>query len=141
MDGSNFQELTYNRQSVKDWSHFKIDGQNNIRLYYQPDSPDEKHGFHFVLLHFVSCLGNADDYWTDPNAQLEVEANLYGVARFDGLRHVYSNSCTHEANLDKLKPDGYVYYQNSKVMAKVYEKLSELEELYCSDVIKVPLMD
>lgn len=141
MDGSMFHEMTYDRKLIKSWPFFDIDEHSHYRLYYNPDSPTEKTGFSFVFVAFVSCSScESKTWWDDESSELEVEANLYGVARFDGLRHVWSNSNSNESNLNKLKPDGYVYCQSSDIMIRVYEKLKELESLYCSSVDPIKLV-
>lgn len=137
MSGIVFQELSFQGSLVHTWPYFVIDKFNNNRIYYKPN--DDRGGFDFVFVSFASCSADEAqtgiDHWMAPS--LEVSASMYGIAYFDGLRHVYTNDKSDETNLNKLTPDGYNYYPSAQIMNKVFEHLIKLEKIYCSSVEKV----
>lgn len=133
----NFRQISYNHSLVKDWKYIQIDKDDNIRLYYQPNSEPGR-GFHFVLLNYVTGLAKVEDNWHD-DPTLCVNTTLFGLALFDGLRCVYFANNIVVVDLDLYKTDGCNYYQHSKVMIRVFQELAKLEEKYCADVDYIKL--
>lgn len=102
----------------------------NYRVYYKPvehsaycNGTDCVHGFYFYSLAWAGNWGDAPT-WSD---ETFIDTLYYGVALFDGLRHVNFGS-------DKDGIFGYTNYPNPKVHIGIWQILEMLEERYCDSV-------
>lgn len=111
------------------WSCALVDATNNFRVFYLPESADEKKGFKFAVFRFDASSGDAHDVWADPS--LEVTCIMHGYA-YECLKHLYFQEEDSETNINQIKSDGYSYYPDPLVMIKIWTILQELESLYCS---------
>lgn len=129
-----FEKIKYSGSQIKNWEYKTLDIYDNLRLYWKKDDEGNGVGFSFACLEFKSCSAGGKNYWDDPSLELEVDAKIFGIARFDGLKHIWFSDTTFEEDLDKEKIDGYNYYPNAGLYAKVFQELRILEEQYCSDI-------
>lgn len=78
--------------------------------------------FLFVIVRWVSCSGDTEDLF-DLNS-CEVQVEYHGIARYDGMRHMYQG-------MEETDNEGYLYYPSMKDHIKYFEKLLELTRRFC----------
>ena len=118
----------FSGEKVMDWEFItadEIDGR--WRLYYKQEpchrscqECDKKHGFYFSS---VEWAGNSTNHpmWS---GETYIEILYYGIAYFDGVRHIYLGS-------DKTNNYGYINYPNTKIHSDILFNLQLLEDKYC----------
>lgn len=79
---------------------------------------EEKNGFDFVVVEPVS---------EDHNGNKVFAHILSGIAYFDGVRHIWFSY-----NKDK-EANGYINYPDIENIALIFNKVSELERIYCRE--------
>lgn len=100
--------------------------ETGIRIYYKPKA-EEGMGFDFYAAENTGYICNehtAKDEWHTESCH--VECVFYGIAYFDGIRHLYYG-CEQTENY------GYHYYANLVTIVDALNKLKELEKKYCRD--------
>jgi hypothetical protein len=123
-DGELFTSLTLNGNPLSECECVPI-REDSMHLYVlKREGPHEGSGFDFVVTEFVSCgADRGRKCYEDPT--LRVERIAYGVAYFDGLRHV---------NMGE-SGEGYLYYPDALALSVVFTQLRYFEQMYCSDKI------
>lgn len=122
----------YPKELIHEWPFIQID--KYTRLHYkQVDTEEgEKYGFYFHSVkhtgHTLSDFKNNIHYSDIPfeNSTTTVESLLWGIAYFDGVRHLYFGT-------QESKNDGYFYYPDFDIISKINIELVKLEQLYCQD--------
>lgn len=121
----------YPNELIKDWEFIKISP--NCRLHFKPIiwEKNEFGGFYFHSVHWTgnSCTRDYDknDYFTAP--EVTAETLLYGIAQFDGIRHLYFGT-------EESENEGYFYYPDLDIINKIMIELVKLEQKYCNSADK-----
>lgn len=121
-----FTEYTINSiEQIKNRQHIKVT--DHVRIYYEVYR-DPGNGFEFAVMRFVSHFVDDDhskekDLFEQPG--FKAEALFYGVARYDGIRHLYMGE-------PHTNDHGYLYYPDIDVLTKVFTELAKLESQYCA---------
>jgi hypothetical protein len=109
---------------VKDLGHF-LDVNSNIRIHYKPNSDSEKLGFDFYITELHSFEDDDMSGCMYRNPSLVVECLFWGNVSWDGLRHLYMGDKATDT-------ENYLYCVDTKVLSCVFEKLRELEVMFCN---------
>jgi hypothetical protein len=95
----------------------------SVRLYYRPN--EDGNGFDFDILEETSVGGDKNFGDWDPEHS-EVDVLFWGIAYWDGVRHLYmGNQATDNY--------GYLYYPDISDYVTYFKAISDLENEYCSE--------
>lgn len=117
-------QIEFEGEFIHKWPFIEIaHTHQEQRLYYKLDDPGS--GFNFYSVLWVSCDAYHDkDIWNLDSVC--VECGIHGVARFDGIRHLYWGD-------EQTDNYGYHYYAHLKDEIAVLRALLDLEIKHCRD--------
>ncbi len=119
------------KEFIKDWQYISSSTPEGWRIYYKVREKsiydkEPKSGFDFMsvtLTGWLFHLENDNNPWNSEGT--EVDILYYGVAYFDGIRHMWHGD-------NGIQP-GYDNYPNLYEYIDILNALLELEDKYCQD--------
>lgn len=106
------------KDKISEWSFIGVEPTKDVRCYYAEDQESatgKVPGFRFYVVESTSSDGNGFD---DPT--VTVECLFYGIAGFDGIRHLYMG----DKGTENLS---YLNYPNVVELASALTVLRSLE--------------
>jgi len=127
-DLSLLKDLHYPDAQSRIWTWPFVQVNERVRIYYDrhDQSQDQPTGFRFYVVSYEGrWMPNDRPMWDETVTM--VRCLVYGVAYFDGIRHLYMGD-------EQTGNFAYINYPTCTSLAQVFTSLRQLELQYCWDV-------
>ncbi|MDH3324019.1 MAG: hypothetical protein OEL89_00110 [Candidatus Peregrinibacteria bacterium] len=106
-----------NKKKIEKWKYLEVEN-TFFWIWYDPIDLNEKQGFYFYVTEIIT--------WDINNKPSTFSCLFYGVAYWDGIRHLYMGD-------DQMNNYGYLYYPHLKDINDVLKELIKIKKIYCRE--------